>query len=69
SDRLWVMGSVAGWVPSWCLRPATVAPPAAVLTAGHYTKETDEFDGFARAQMGFRLDLSEMTFVAVGLQI
>ncbi|KAL6000435.1 hypothetical protein ACLOJK_024131, partial [Asimina triloba] len=28
---------VAGWVPSQFLRPATVAPPAAVPAAGRYT--------------------------------
>ncbi|KAL5994163.1 hypothetical protein ACLOJK_035035 [Asimina triloba] len=36
SDRLWVMRPVAGRVPSRRLRPATVAPPAAVPAAGRY---------------------------------
>ncbi|KAL6004863.1 hypothetical protein ACLOJK_005419 [Asimina triloba] len=37
SNRLWVVGSRGGVAPSRCLRSATVAPPAAVPTVGHYS--------------------------------
>ncbi|KAL5986285.1 hypothetical protein ACLOJK_014618 [Asimina triloba] len=37
SDRLWVVGPLAGRVPSRSLQPATVAPPAAVPAVGRYT--------------------------------
>ncbi|KAL5980434.1 hypothetical protein ACLOJK_028342 [Asimina triloba] len=38
SDRLWVVGPMAGRVPSWHLRPAIVAPPATVPAAGRYIR-------------------------------
>ncbi|KAL5986817.1 hypothetical protein ACLOJK_015151, partial [Asimina triloba] len=37
--RLWVMGPMAMRVPSLCLRPATMAPPAVVPVAGRYIEE------------------------------